>query len=75
MEDIILRAFETTPQVVLALVIFYFYRQDRMDGIEACNRLAERFDSLGTDFKEIVKENTKAISVLAILIEKSFNKL
>jgi len=70
MDDILLKALESTPSVILALIIFYFYRQDRKDSIEAYRGLTERFDALGGDFKELVKENTKATVELASAINK-----
>lgn len=69
MEELIVRAFEHGSNVVLALVIFYFYRQDRKDSVEAYLRLATRFDELGGEFKSIVKDNTEALTVLSTAIK------
>ena len=70
MEEFVLKAIDAGSSAVLALVIFYFYRQDRKDSIAAYGRITERFEELGKDFKEIVKDNTKAVLGLASAIER-----
>ncbi len=43
----------------LACIIFWFYRLDRKDS-------DERYKALATDYRQIVSENTKALTSLVI---------
>ena len=51
----------TGPGGILALLVFYYYRQDRKDSSARWGKTQEELFALARDFKEIVQENTKAI--------------
>jgi len=62
----------TSPVVTggLAAWIFYFYRQDRKDAREKMRALLDRYDKHLDDFREIVENNTAAITKLTTLVEQ-----
>lgn len=58
------------PSTILALVIFYFYRKDTKKWLHRDEELTGRFEAVSVDFKSVVQENTKAITVLCERINK-----
>ena len=45
----------------LAVVVFYFYRQDRIDSIDRYARLFERLTEVTNNFRLVIQENTAAM--------------
>jgi hypothetical protein len=55
---------------ILAGILFYFYRNDRREWMERYERMSIRFEGLAKDFKIVVQDNTKAITIITERIGK-----
>lgn len=50
---------------ILALFMFHFYRSDCRRWLDRDKELIDRFELLASDFKAVVQENTKVITILS----------